>query len=683
MAGFNFAGASTPWRTVNGQTTTSFGPGNSIESKAVGTARDIAGKIGALRAQAEGYAAGAYSSIDACMRFSASVPKVTFVTPTYSSAALQSGDVGGEPGVDAPASPGGVASFNPPSNTASFSSGSAGAPPVGTLPRIGDVSSDISFGAPAAPSAAGLTIAPAPSLTISIGNVPDVAAPSAPGSIELGSVDLGEVAGFSVPGLADGEITQALDRLRSMSAGAVRIPRPDLVFPQVFEVAGSLLSGDLVVDSDAVLRQSDERVRRASDRHDTAFAQIWSDRGFSVGAVAPYNAVMRARAEADALSNNTAAAGRWLDDALLAAYTVGVAAHGMMLDLEMSLDDLEFEALLAEAEARLEQGRAVVAAYNGAAAVFRARVAASEAAYVVAETEAARYRTQVDLVQEQQKLNGAIADNFKAGEQAKQAEVQLFAAKVSGNEARVSAFEAQMRAEAAKVKTLQLDAEKYKAQVLAWEAQVEQVRSQYMQSRNKARMTAAQNQAIEAGVRASGALNEAIGVQARQAAAETAASAAKLRAEIQRRSSEHAAADAKNTFEAVVPKIAVAKYEAEVMSWAAQLDQKTGMLDGVAAEMSASARFFVSASESESRAAQISQNAQQQLAEAYKTAAEAAGRAGAAVESGRLSGYRATASLNARASLGADENYALSASDNFTESVRETDSIGGEDGGEE
>jgi hypothetical protein len=672
---YSFVGATTPWRSEPGTAVSEFTAHDAMEAEAYSTAYSVSGKIAALRAQGETYAGVAYAYIDACMDFNARVGKVTFVPPKFQSAALQKGDTGDAPTVDAAPSSGSLASFRPTQNTASFTTGNAPAPEAGELPDAGDVGDTGSFAPPTAPGLGSINIPSPPKVTINVGSVPEPSPPSAPTPPDT-SVEVVELMDMpTLPDISDTELEAAMSRLQSLIGKRVTIPQPTLRFPLIFEVVGSLLSGDLVVDAEGIVRQSNTRVDAAGVIHDNLMSRLWADRGFDPQPVIDaYNAVMRAQSEADRLNNNVATQGRWVNDALSAAYEVGVAAHGMMIDLLLSLSDAEFEALVVTAESQLELVKAGVAMYNGAAQTYRAQVARMEAQYAQATGGASLFRAQVGMEESKQQLNSAIADGFAATESIKRTQVKLFDAKVDANEATVRAFVTEMKALAERAKVLgEIDLAQYKAEVLAWTANVESIKGQLKQARNQARMVAAQNDAKVAEVRAGQVGNEAIAASAKQLAISISAQAGALRGNIEQASAKHVDIEAKNAVEAVIPAINAAKYEGDVSTWAATLDQDTGLLEGKAAEGSAAARFYVAALESLSRAAQLSQQGARELAEAYASAAEAAGRAGAAVESGRLSGFRASASLAASGTLTATHTSSVGSNQTYSESVSEGD----------
>lgn len=677
----NFSGAVTSWKSASAISQAYSPTANSIDNKAMSEASSIAGNVATLRAQAEGYAESAYSFIEKCMGFSASVARVSYRPPVKVVAALNGGDTSGSPpGVES-VSPGEMAGFNGDLDIQSPpETGSAPAPEI-AMPNIPPPpSSSITVAAPSPPSTRAPAIPPVPEVSFSFSDAPD---PSPIGDAPGITVDLSlaSTESFSIPVIDDGEIQDAIDRLRTIIGRSVSIPRYALLFPEVFEVAGSLMTGDFVVDAETMLAQSDARVSESHHNHDGQMARLWSMPAASDDSLGEYLAVMRAKADRSASVNNAVAEADWTLSAIGAAYSVGVAAHSMMMDLELSVYDAEFDATMTQAEGALELARASVAAYNVAASRYNAQLDAMGVVYERLKSKARRYEASVDLVQAQGQINGAIADGFAAAERAKSGKADGFAARVSISQAIVGAYEARMRAAAASARALAAEGEKYKADVLNWEASAESMRGQYARASALARATAAMNQAEASKARLAGAQNDRVAVDAQRAAAQAGASAAKLRANIAKNGSSYINTEAINAIESVVVKGVEARYDGEIAQWQATTDNKIGLMDGIAAEQSAEARFQAATIDAVGRAANLTQSARIQLANAYATAHEAAGRAGAAIESGRLSGYRASATLSAAGRLSSDLSFGATNSDSYGDSVSEsnTETLQGSD----
>ena len=677
---FSFPGARTQWASEPAATVTGLAPLAEIEAQAVAEASGLAGKVGQLRAQADAYAAQAYAYIDRAAGFNERIGKVTYVVPDYNGPDLREmgGFFGAAPSISAMPSMS-MAAYTSALDGGTFSSSATPSEPtIGALPEVVPPSaSTISMAPPLPPPPIDVIIKPAPALSIDVDPIPSVPGIGPAPDILFDGHDLGPgILPAHIPTIDDEDIETAIDRLRSLTGRAVTIPGYAQRFPEVFSVTGSLLSGETVFDSDEIIAQADERNQRASADHDRIMTNLWADRGLparSDAVVSPYNQVMQSRNSFNEAADNAAAKGRLLDDALREAFRLGVAAHGMMIDMELALYDAEFEALMLVSSSALVRAKAVVAAYNAVAAQFNAEIDRVGVGYSLVEARAGRHRARADIAGTRSRLNTAIADAFSAQERGKQADAKLFSAKVGVNEARDRGFASRMRAIASQASAMKADAERYKADVLMWEAGAERTQLIYKQASARARAVVAQNQAEATKARLSQVRNELVSAEARKLATMTTARAAEIRAQIAERVNAHVSTEAINQTEAIKTRALATHYEGRVLQWSAGVEAKSALLDGKAVEMDQATRFFAATMESHHRAATLTQQADQQLSEAYRVATEAAARAGAAVESGRLSGFRATASLRASADYGAKTGFRLSGQQGYYTGIEESD----------
>lgn len=677
---FSFPGASTPWASEPAKVVTGLAPLGEIESQATLEASSLAGRVLDLRAQADEYATKAYQYIDRAAAFNERVGKVTYVVPAYAAPDLREmhGFFGSSPGVSTLPSMS-MAAYSSALDQGTFDASAAPDEPViGALPSIdAPQASTVSIAPPTMPVLSDVVIRDAPELNITVGAVPAVPGVGAAPDIRFDGHDLGPGAlPAQIPTIDGDDIDVALDRLRSLTGRGVTIPGYAQRFPEVFSVTGSLLAGDLVVDADGIIAQANERNQRASADHDRIMAGLWADRGLgarSDAVVSLYNQTMQSRNSLNEAADNVAAKGRLLDDALREAYRLGVAAHGMMIDIELSLYDAEFDALMLVATSSLERTKAVVAAYNAAAARFNAQIDRMGVEYALVEARAGRHRSRVEIAGARSRLNSAIADAFSAQERGKQTDARLFGAKVGVNEARDRAFASRMRAIASRASAMKAEAERYKADVLMWESGVERTRALYKQASAKARAVVAQNQAEATKGRLSQVRNELVSVEARRLATMTAAHATQIRAQITERTNAYANIEAVNQAETAKAQAQATRYEGQVLQWSAGVETRSALLEGKAVEMDQATRFFAATMESHHRAATLTQQADQQLSEAYRVATEAAARAGAAVEAGRLSGFRATASIRAGADFSAQTGFRLSGQQGYYTNIDESD----------
>jgi hypothetical protein len=676
----SFPGANTPWKSVGGGVYAGFGKGDQLASEAVAKAQEVSALFDQMRVQAEAMATEAESQIERAANFSDRVSRVTYRSPQRTPATLFDIDdrLEGVPGVS-DLNDGSLDPFIATLDEGEFSTGSTDAPTIGSLPNIPAPSvGGGQVGAPQAPNTGEINIRPAPDIAVSVRGVPEVPPVGPAPDLSVLDGDLGpDVLPPNLPLLDIAELDDAIDRLQNLTGRTVTIPRYDQRFPQVFQVTGSLLAGDLVIDGDAIILSAEGRNARASADHDRLMSNLWADRGLSAYSdtvVGLYNEATRAANEAQNLAEHAAAKGKWLDDALRQAYKLGVAAHGMMIGIEIALYDAKFRATLLSAQSAVQMGKAATAAYNAAAARFNAMLEHASVGYVRVEADAKRYRSRADMVEARGRLNGAIADAFGAQERAKANAGRMFAAGIGVNEARVQAQNAKMKALAAQADAMKVAVDNFRVRVLQWEAGAERTAAMYKQVSANARMTAAKNQMEASKMRLNTVRNEVVGVQARAIATQVQAQAARIRASITRESLRHASVEARNQVEAMKVQGVSATYDGEVGQWIAEMDAKIGKLEGQVADDQAAARFLTTTMEAKNKAAQLSQQALHQLAEAYHTATSAAAKAGATVNSGKLGGFRVSASLDASGSLGNSDNYNLSISDSYEQSVTESQS---------
>jgi hypothetical protein len=151
--------------------------------------------------------------------------------------------------------------------------------------------------------------------------------------------------------------------------------------------------------------------------------------------------------------------------------------------------------------------------------------------------------------------------------------------------------------------------------------------------------------------------------QADSLAASAAVRATQLRADAEIRSVGYTDRTLDSDEEALRMRIQGANYDGAITNFINELQKRAPELDGKADYAGIVTRYVAAAQEAVGRAAQLSQTANIQLAKAYADVYSAAGSAGAAVASGKLSGFRASASLSASDSLDANDSYTAAVSD--------------------
>lgn len=661
--GRTFPGAETSWVSVGPVAGATQSKVQEVEQQATAESNNIAYMVTRLRAQAEAYAERGYKAIDDCLGFSARIKDVNYSIPERLNAPLIAArGSAGTPELSLP-SAAGISGFS-----GSFSieempdSGSATAPETQGLTIPDAPKTGVAWTAPVAPIGQAINVRPAPEVHVEVGALPELPSVAGAPALKTQLPPLSAHQPLVVAPLDGGAIEAALDRLKGTRGAGAAIPDYVQRLPEIFTVAGTFLAQDMVIDAAAIIRNVEARAFEAGAAHDRLLMGMWAE--FEQDdAVSQYNQRMAARVAGQMRTQNAAQCALWEYGTLGDAYQIGVAAHSMMMDIELSLHDVEFSDAMAQAEHAMQIAKAVVTAYRGAQALLQHEIESHGVAYINEEARAKRYRAQADAAQEQSRLNGAVADAFVASERAKQLQKDQFGAEVGLNEARQQAYKTRMRALSAQASTLGAEVDRYKTDVLQWEGGLTQVQAQYKQLRARARAVVAQNQNEATRIRLQGIQNDVVGVEAQRLAAQTQARAAKLRANAAARSAKYVGAEARNAQEGVMAQWQDMSYQGRLAGWRSTLDAGLAELDGVAAEQGAAARFFAATSDALHRADQITQSAQTAVAQAYENCREAAGRAGAAIEAGRMGG------VSIRTSLGASAGYSASRAGSITDSV--------------
>lgn len=618
------------------------------QSAAADHAGDVLSALDRLWDLGGGVSSGATSAINQAAAFTTTAQTVVYTPPVYVAPDLEQAAASTAPTVSSTGASLPPVTFSPRTIDGTLASGSADAPLIGEVTIPAAPGAAPLPAAPATPEVLALTVDAMPAVNVSVADAPNLPTlPSLP-DFTPGALAQQTLAALTLPVVDGADLDAALARLRNART-TVSIPRYTRLLPQVFDAAGALLSGDLVVDVEAAFRQVEARGLEAGRSHDALLLNLWSSRGLDAGerAVPQYNAVMAQRFAAQRLTHTGAARARWSHDLLRAAFDVGTAAHTMAMDIETGLYDVEWQALSTSAEAALEAAKALVMKHNADVLLVGAAAERYAGENEVIRAEAARYRATVEQVEATAQLNSSTADAFAAAEKAKGVEADAYRAKLAANEAKIKALRGKNTALAAQAEATAMELEAYKARVLSWSAEIERARTDYTVYSARARGVVAQNRAAATQAQLSNARNDVVAAQAQQAAAQAAASTARAIATAASEGASYTQVELHNAVEALKARLGAGSYQRAVMQWAAHADAQAGAIEGWASAGAAAVKFSTAAAEAAGRAAQLTQEVATKRANAHATALEAAGRAKAAIEAGRYAGFRASAVLSA------------------------------------
>jgi len=535
-----------------------------------------------------------------------------------------------------------------------------------------------SFSFPEAPTLPSAGAAPNQS---AIGNIPEV--PDAP-TVEIKTSELLGLPDFTpmvvneitVPDISLADLDEIdlppipesmLDRYENIIAKTPELPDYDeQTAKDGLKAAEALLSGNFILDVDDLELGARLNTHQATERYVKTVSDLWRRRGMPDvrEGLADHLHLVRQRVKADLDADRDAIIERWRMRLLPVAIQLNAEAHSFLVDKLNKLLDVEFDILLAEAEARIGLYAAAVAKYR----VMLARVSQQVAKYkhkiATIRAELLKYAAEVDKQKAVAKMNGVKAAEYTVLQNVQGVSVDAFLARVDAVKASISAFDAQMRAVQAKAKAIGASLAKYEAESEQWRGELISVRAAYRTRRAENQAIMAQNRAIASQISAEAQSSSAIAFEAVKSAQAVSATAAMLRAGIANRVGEYAKTEINNTQSAMDYKMAATKYRIDAAEKAAEMFSDVVNYTAILGNNSAIARVVSAAAEPVARAAETTQKLQSQLASAYVDLARAAADAEAARLSGKAARIRASTTLSARGTINHTNGVAVNGSFN-------------------
>ena len=447
---------------------------------------------------------------------------------------------------------------------------------------------------------------------------------------------------------------------------------PDYMYliPQIFDVTGRMASGDTIVDYTRLL---EARYELLASTHPSTALSI-SNRGLTPVAGAPqYDTWLSAKTHATLDTSDTVFRSKAANDAVETAFQLATAAHRMLVDIEVALYDLEFRAAKATVQGQLARAQAATAIYNANLLVFENAVANynAQAATIVGAARAFEVQAREAGILAQ--ANSVQADSFSAVERSKQVAGRVFNAQINAEAAKLTQYRAFLETYEAQVQSARIAVEQYSGDVARYSAEIDRLTSEYDLYSAEARTITSQNAALVAGVNANQAEFRSLATQADASAAETSARAVELQARAAVNETTYIKRALHSDEEGQRMNAASSDYGLGITEYVADLTGRTVEFSGKSALSRSITAYVGAASEAVGRAATLTQTANTTLARAYEQVYQAAGKAGAAVASGKLSGFRASATMAARETLGASRSYGVAYSGTGKNSYSESD----------
>lgn len=662
---YDFPGAETPWGGVPASSPSSGELGNAAEADDL--AREISIDVAEIREQAELLAEEASQFIDACKDFTANIPPSQYVQPDYVPAVMNTLDAAQVPA--APTVPNittatpALSSYDVP---AFVGSDTPGAPPEFTL-EFPDEPDDLVPGdVPAPPQLAEISIPTAPEIDINLGSLPTVAAlpgapavPTAPDIVEpqtLGTIDI-PAADFAAQ----------IARLQAIAGTEVQYKEYQNVVPDVFAALGGVVSSYQAPARQQYMDLSDTLQREVGQFLRRGF-QV---RGFDTSRLDATYHEMSSLADENARRSADAADVLWRDDARKVVFELASAAHSQAMDISKLVLDLEFSALTEYAEAQLALVAAVSAAYEGAIAALEGEAANKAFVYAAEESRGLEYQLYIETLKASGQQNRLSHRVFQITEDAKKSYVKSAKAEVTAEEAKLKAFEAENDAVRAAAEGLDAKLTAYRGRIAAWAGQLAASGAKWAKYSSQMDAVSAQNRAIASSVELGSIQNKVTVSEAQARAANLESELAQFVLGAANRRAALVSAQTTNTVAADKSSLSAIQYGRYTAEAGIEPTVNRPELDGLSSGYRAASRFFEVSTNAAGRAAEMTQGANEQLARAYATAQESAGRALASLEAGKFSRLRASVAVSASGRLGASGGISYDKSNSHSWSVRE------------
>lgn len=521
---------------------------------------------------------------------------------------------------------------------------------------------------PGAPSAYTL-----PTLTVPDFSVPEFSGGAVdPPSLEEISLDIGElqpIEEFSVTVETAG-LAAEIERMRDFNPIPPSLPSYSYLIPEIFTVVGSMAAGDPIVDYLSLL----EKRSGLLSSTDASTAVLFDRRGLYMPPAAPeYDAWLDSIRKDKADDSDTVFVEVAKDEVVRTAFELGTAAHRLLVDIETALYDLEFTAAKAAANARLEVAKSVVAVYQAEVTLLNTRIAEYNAQLASVQGKAKAFLAQAEQAQIIGRSNALQAELFSVEEGLKAVDANVYSAQVAAEAVKLRRYAALIDSSKSVVAQAESAVAAYAGDVARYRAEVERISVEYDAYAADAQATQFDNAARVASLQATQSELQAYAIGTGAVASEAAARSIQLQARSAVDETHYIKRALQADEDGVAYGIDVGEYAELITEYADDLTKRIPRLAGKQDVASTISRYVQVAQESIGRAANLSQAANVQLAQAYRTVYEAAGRAGASVASGKLSGFRASATMAAGENLSASNSYGVSVEYNGQNRYSESD----------
>lgn len=546
--------------------------------------------------------------------------------------------------------------------------------------------------APAAPPIEEVNISPMPALlatpTIPAFTPPattnvslpttQITVPGEPGIPDAPTLDFGQIS-LSAPLLPESlqtpearmeELNNLVGRLGLVLRGAAETP---LDLSRLTSL-GDIIQGMVNGQQKAWMRDT----ATASQDSFSGVPDIWSRRGMRAASHEAFaQQYASARREQEQryreVSDNAAfsvAAYKEATDGIRMVPVVYAAVEDLKL-LKLDIDVRREVARIGSSVLNLISAAAEAEAY---ALQMKIRAAQARALGSAARAKAQGYRDTAQVAEAQVDMNQAIVRSYSAVQQAKRLRAQAYRAQVRAERAKMDAFLGQSSADydIAAVQAEQISAH-IRGQVAVFLAQVAELEGNYRSEAAEASAVSARNRAVASAVASRSEINNAVVAQNSALSAKASADISLIDARIREGSGAFLQNEVNNALAVNSARQNMLEYQVNVITQGLVQEADSGRLEGQEREFRSAARHFVSLSESAIQTARMCQQINANAGEAEAQLRISVGQARAAIESGRLAGFRASNNIEADYRSSASERGSFDTSRNYSETATQSD----------
>jgi hypothetical protein len=449
-------------------------------------------------------------------------------------------------------------------------------------------------------------------------------------------------------------LIDVINRMKSFDPTPPVLPEYMYLLPEIFEVTGRMAAGDPVVDYLSLLVDRDNLLNSTKGSLTNAFAR----RDLSVPLGAQSYDVWLASVISDKMDlSDKVFTEVAKEDAVNTAMQLGTAAHRMLVDIETALYDLDFQLAKAAVNGQLEKARMVQAVYSAEVVLMNSRIAEYNALVVWVEARAKLFEVEASQAEVIGQANTVTASLFGVTEGVKGVAADVFKSQVQAEKAKLSRYKALISSYKSAVAEAQGVVASYSGTVARYSAEIENASIQYDAYASRAQGTQFDNAARVSVSQAEQAQLRSLAALADASASSASVKALQLQTKAAVRETAYVHKALTNETIAVDLQRQGSQFSEDIANYVTNLVAQSADMRSSTTLGQVISRYAQVAQESIGRAAQLSQTANIQLSQAYRTVYDAAGRAGAAVASGKLSGFRASAVMQAGDSLSASNTY--------------------------